>query len=58
MNLHRIYCATTADNVAMQNLAISVGMKKEGRRREAAFKDNRYIDVMEYGLLRNKMKRR
>ena len=52
MGLHRIYCGTTADNIAMQNLALSVGMKEEGRRREAAFKAGRYTDIIEYGLLR------
>jgi RimJ/RimL family protein N-acetyltransferase len=58
MNLHRICCGTAADNVAMQNLAISVGMKKEGRRREAAFKAGRYVDIMEYGLLKRDYIRR
>lgn len=53
MNLHRIYCATTVDNIAMQKLALSVGMKREGLRRQAAFKSGRYVDVVEYGLLRN-----
>jgi len=52
MNLHRIYCGTTAENIAMQKLALSVGMKKEGRRRDAAFKAGRYVDMLEYGLLK------
>lgn len=52
MNLHRIACATYAHNVAMQRLANALGMREEGRRREAAFKDGRYVDVIEYGLLR------
>lgn len=56
LNLHRIYCATTADNLAMQKLAFSVGMKKEGCRRQAALKSGRYIDVLEYGLLKGWLK--
>ena len=58
MNLHRICCGTAADNVTMQNLAISVGMKKEGRRREAAFKTGSYVDIIEYGLLKREYVRR
>ncbi len=56
MNLHRIYCATSIDNLGMQRLALSVGMKKEGRRRQAAFKSGRYIDILEYGLLRGEFR--
>lgn len=52
MNLHRIGCGTFADNFAMCKLAVRLGMKEEGRRREAAFKNGRYIDVLEYGVLR------
>ena len=35
----------------MQRLALYLGMKEEGRRREAAFKDGRYVDLIEYGIL-------
>jgi RimJ/RimL family protein N-acetyltransferase len=52
LNLHRITCGTFHNNEAMKKLAISLGMKEEGRRREAAFKDGRYLDVIEYGVLR------
>lgn len=52
LNLHRIYCGTSADNVGMQKLASYMGMKEEGCRREALFKNGRYIDILEYGLLR------
>lgn len=53
MNLHRITCGTTADNVAMRRIAESLGMREEGVRREAAFSDGSYVDVVEYGLLTN-----
>lgn len=52
MNLHRIACGTFDNNVPMKRLAIGLGMKEEGRRREAIFKDGRYLDVVEYGVLR------
>lgn len=52
LNLHRIGCGTFADNLAMQRLAARLGMREEGRRREAAYKDGRYVDVIEYGVLK------
>lgn len=51
LNLHRIACGTFADNLAMQRLARQSGMSEEGRRRQAAFKNGRYIDIIEYGAL-------
>lgn len=53
LNLHRVYCGTTENNLAMRRLAEYLGMKEEGRRREAAFKNDRYLDVVEYGVLKN-----
>ncbi len=52
LNLHRIYCGTSADNLGMQKLALKLGMREEGRRREAMFKHGRYVDVVEFGLIR------
>lgn len=52
MNMHRISCATFHNNEPMKRLAIALGMREEGRRREAAFKNGRYLDVVEYGVLR------
>jgi RimJ/RimL family protein N-acetyltransferase len=52
LNLHRIACGTFSNNRAMMALAQRLGMKKEGRRREAAFKEGRWLDVVEFGLLR------
>jgi ribosomal-protein-alanine N-acetyltransferase len=51
LNLHRIYCGTFHTNAAMSRLAVRLGMKEEGRRREAAFKDGRWLDVVEFGVL-------
>lgn len=53
MNLNRIYCGTTSENVPMQRLAKFLGMKKEGLRRKAAFKNNKYVDILEYGVLKD-----
>ena len=53
MNLHRIACGTFENNTSMQRLALSLGMIKEGVRREAAFKNGRYQDIIEYGVLRD-----
>lgn len=53
MNLHRISCGTFANNLAMQRLALHLRMKEEGRRRQAAFKDGRYVDIVEYGVLKD-----
>jgi RimJ/RimL family protein N-acetyltransferase len=53
LNLLRIACATFEANVAMRKLAAALGMKEEGIRRQAAYKDGRYLDVIEFGLLRD-----
>ncbi len=51
LNLHRIYCGTSSENIGMQKLASKLGMIKEGVRKEAMFKNGKYIDVIEYGLV-------
>lgn len=53
LNLHRIYCGTTSENIAMQKLALKLKMKQEGVRREAFFKHDTYQDIIEYGVLKN-----
>lgn len=56
LNLHRIHCGTSTENVPMQKLAAALGFKEEGRRREAMFKNGAYVDVIEYGMLKNDFK--
>lgn len=51
LNLNRIACGTFEGNVAMRRLAVSLGMRQEGRRRRAAFKNGRFTDIIEYGML-------
>lgn len=51
LNLHRVYCGTLATNEGMKKLAVKLNMKEEGCRKEAIFKDGRYLDIIEYGVL-------
>ena len=53
LNLHRIYCGTPEGNEGMKKLAVKLNMQKEGVRREAIYKHGQYLDIIEYGLLRN-----
>jgi RimJ/RimL family protein N-acetyltransferase len=53
LNLHRIYCGTAATNEGMKRLALAVGMKAEGVRREHLFLEGAWTDVVEYGILRS-----
>ena len=53
LNLHRVACGTFASNTGMQKLALALGMKKEGRRRQAAYVGGRYVDVIEFGVLKD-----
>ena len=53
LNLNRVYCGTFESNTAMCKLAAYLGMREEGRRRQAAFKDNRRLDLIEFGVLRD-----
>ncbi len=54
LNLHRVHCGTSADNIGMQKLAEKLGMEKEGTRKEAIFNNGGYRDVIEFGLLNRK----
>ena len=56
LNLSRIYCGTSSENIGMQKLAEKLNMKKEGVRRQAMYKMGKYIDIIEYGLLRREFK--
>lgn len=53
LNLHRIHCGTSSANTAMQRLAEKLGMKLEGRRKEAIFNDGAYHDIIEFGIINN-----
>ncbi len=51
LNLHRIYCATSIENIGMQKLAKKLQMTQEGIRKEAIFKAGKYLDIVEFGLI-------
>lgn len=51
LNLHRIYCGTSEQNLGMQKLAKKLGFSQEGIRKQAIFKNGKYLDVIEYGIL-------
>lgn len=51
LNLHRIYCGTSSQNIGMQKLAEKLEMKKEGIRKEALFNSGIYNDIIEFGIL-------
>ena len=52
LNLHRIYCGTSSENIGMQQLAEKLGMVKEGIRIEALFNNGKFHDVIEYGIIK------
>ena len=56
LNLHRIYCGTSEDNIGMQKLAAALGFVEEGRAREAMFKNGSFKTIINYGLLRHEFK--
>jgi RimJ/RimL family protein N-acetyltransferase len=53
LNLHRIYCGTSSKNTGMQKLAGKLHMRHEGTRRQAMYKLGEYVDILEYGVLRD-----
>lgn len=52
-NLNRFACGTFENNIAMQKLAEYLGMVRESVRRKAVYKSGRYLDIIEYGVLRS-----
>lgn len=58
LNLRRISAGTFEDNAGFRRIAQYLGMVEEGRRRQAAFKLGRYVDIVEYGLLRDEFLQR
>ncbi len=52
LGLRRIFFGTSEANLAMQKVGEKLGFRREGVRREALFKDGRFYDIYEYGLLK------
>ncbi|OGJ57258.1 hypothetical protein A3H90_02445 [Candidatus Peribacteria bacterium RIFCSPLOWO2_02_FULL_55_36] len=51
LNLHRIWVGTAHTNIGMQKIAESLGMKYEGRHRDAVYKNGGYRDALVYSRL-------
>jgi ribosomal-protein-alanine N-acetyltransferase len=51
LNLHRVYCGTSSENIGMQKLAEKLGMQKEGVRIDSIFKNGTYFSIYEYGII-------
>jgi RimJ/RimL family protein N-acetyltransferase len=52
LNLRRISTSVYDFNERSLNMQLKIGFKVEGRRREAIFKNNRYVDEVVLGLLK------
>jgi [ribosomal protein S5]-alanine N-acetyltransferase len=52
MNLHRIYGGTLSTNILSRILINYLGMKEEGCRRDAAYKNGKFVDAIEYSILK------
>jgi [ribosomal protein S5]-alanine N-acetyltransferase len=53
LNLKRIYCGTLDTNKGMQKLADKLGFTKEGQSRQSQFKNGKFHDTLEYGILKD-----
>ena len=53
LNLNRIYCGTSKENIGMIKLAAALGMKEEGVSRQALYKHGVYHDSIHFGVLRD-----
>ncbi len=58
LNLNRIWTGTAATNMGMRRIAEKLGMTREGVFREATYLNGRYIDVIEYGILKGEWEHR
>ena len=52
LNLQRIYCGIAAPNLGMRQLAVALSFKEEGCQRKHIYLDGDWVDVIEYGMLR------
>ncbi|MDF3820168.1 GNAT family N-acetyltransferase [Leptospira sp. 96542] len=51
LNLNKIYCGTSDNNIGMQRLALNLGMKEEGRRIDHLFLEGSYRSIVLYYIL-------
>ncbi len=55
LELHRIWAACLAENIASVRVLEKIGMKPEGRLRENRWMKNRWWDMLVYGLLESEL---
>jgi RimJ/RimL family protein N-acetyltransferase len=53
MNLHRIWSGTAATNKGMIRTFEKLGMAHEGTFMDAMFLQGKYVDVVEYGIIKD-----
>ncbi|AOY02128.1 GNAT family N-acetyltransferase [Jeongeupia sp. USM3] len=58
LGLHRVAAEVEPENVRSSSLLAGLGFVHEGTRRECEFKDGRYLDLADYGLLRQEWRGR
>lgn len=51
LNLHRIYCGTSEENMGMRKIAEQCGFKEEGVSCDAIYKNGRYHNIINYGFI-------
>ena len=52
LNLHRVELSVLATNEAAMGLYEKCGFSCEGTRRQACYKQGKFVDMYEYGILR------
>ena len=50
-NFHRLYLSTLSTNIAAQGLYKNLGFMLEGIQRDAIFRNNEYVDLINFGLI-------
>ena len=53
LNLSRVYLGVASKNQGMINLALKLGMKQEGSRRNHLYLEGAWCDMLEFGLLKD-----
>jgi len=56
LNLHRVYCGATEDNIAIRNIALSLGFAEEGISRDVLWKHGTFKNIIRYGVLKDDFK--
>jgi RimJ/RimL family protein N-acetyltransferase len=55
LNLHRIYVGILKDNAISIRTCEKAGFRHEGTAREGAYKDGRYHDLVQMGMLKSEL---